>query len=156
MRRRGRLAEGARVAHVADRADGQVLAHGRVARVDVPARLVGDRLVQRAGLVLVLEARRVLGHRVGELVRRDVVDREAVAVDHLEPVPERVLVADAVVDEAHELRAGAVVGVTAEVRGVVVVGRTGPVVGAVDVVLPVAGSPSPRAKVPVVVLPLAL
>src|SRR3954469_8575014 len=41
---------------------------------------------------------------------------EAVAVDHLVAVPERVLVVDAVVHEAQQRRAGVVVGVAVERR----------------------------------------
>ena len=85
---------------------------------------VGEVLVQGARLLAVHEPGRVLRHAVRELVADD-LDRPregaageelpaAVAVDHLDAVPERVVEADAVVDRGHELRALAVDAVAVE------------------------------------------
>ena len=85
---------------------------------------------------------RVLGDAVGELVA-DHVERvreralveelaAAVAVDHLRAVPERVVVARAVVDRGDELEAVAVDAVAVIDVAVEVVRRAGAVVGLVD------------------------
>ena len=82
---------------------------------------VGDRLVERAGLVLVVQAGGVLGDAVGELVADDVDaagerqedDAVTVAEDHLGAVPEGVVVAGAVVHARDQRQALAVERVAA-------------------------------------------
>ena len=98
---------------------GGVLAEGLL--LDQRPEHVGDALVERARLALVDQRRRVLGDPVGELVA-DHVDRDgepvedgavAVAEDHLGAVPERVVVATAVVHRAEQREPLAVEGVAA-------------------------------------------
>ena len=80
------------------------------ALLDAHPEAVGDRLVQRAGLALVVEPGRVLRDRVRELVAEH-VDRRgepaedgavAVAEHQLRAVPERVVVVLLVVDGEHD------------------------------------------------------
>ncbi len=91
---------------------------GRLRGEELGARAedVGERLVQRPGLVLVDEVRRAVGDPVGELVRRDVEpaaelaeDRAvAVAVDDVGPVPEGVVVVLRIVDDRLHGRVAAI------------------------------------------------
>jgi len=82
---------------------------------------VGEALVQRAGLAVVVQTRGVLGDAVRQLVadhvggdEGDEDDTVAVAVGHAGAVPEGVVVVATVVDGAHQVHAVAVDGVPAE------------------------------------------
>ena len=121
------VVRGARVDHAAQRdavdgglpdavADEPVALSGRQtlhAHLDHLTEHVGHVLVQRAGLAVVLEVRNELGHAVRDLVAANVEQHEGreraaqarTTVGHLGAVPERVLVATAVVDRGDELHA---------------------------------------------------
>ena len=143
------VAEHRRVLHVAERAD--FLAHlpadagrvvpGSVGQVDQLPEDVGQRLVDGARLVVVEELRGEVGDPVRQLVADHVVDREALAVDHLRAVPERVFEraeggVGAPADRRVEREPGAVQAVEAEAVEEEVVGVAGELVGVVDVGLP--------------------
>ncbi len=124
----------------ADEPVGLVRALAEQALLDEHPEDVGDRLVERARLVLVVQARGELGDAVRELVADDVDaagERQedhavTVAEDHLGAVPEGVVVVAAEVHRGDEGQASAVervaaVGVLPEVPG-----GAEPVVGLAD------------------------
>jgi hypothetical protein len=131
----GVVVGGAGVAHVAQSATLDAL--GEDARADQPAVLVdaeledplaqthaedvGEALVERAGLAVVLQAAGVLGDAVEHLVpdhieqdERREDDTVTVAVRHLAGVPEGVVVALTVVHGTDQVHAQAVDGITTE------------------------------------------
>ena len=124
----------------ADQPVGLVGALAQGALLDEHAEDVGDGLVERPGLVLVVQAGGVLGDPVRELVPDDVDaagegqedDAVTVAEDHLGAVPEGVVVVGAEVHAGHEGQALAVEGVAAVDLLPELPGGTEPVVGLGD------------------------
>ena len=110
--------------------------------LDEGRETVGERLVDRARLAGVDQARLPFGDGVGELVSRDVERARqrqaagsgvAIAEHHLRSVPEGVAVVRGVVDCARKARARVVVRVTSPETGEGIVEGASVVVGAVDV-----------------------
>ena len=98
--------------------------------LDQGAEDVGERLVERAWLVVISEVGLELGDAVSEPFEDDAV---AISINHLRAVPEGVVIVERIMDRRIEPHAVAIDGISPENPAEKIVGRPGVVVGLVDV-----------------------